>query len=165
MTTTNDIDERTDDKIIEFERADEEFREQWTQFEEEHQEELEMLELIRERRNSKLDDAIRSMRENVGDLDHDIKAIERGKFKATRKWSSFYSPDIFIAISNELGIFDEMVHEGIVTYEIKIHYDRAKLWLRERGLEDRFMEAEDGRENSAALYVPKPIPSLGAEKK
>lgn len=159
-----ELDDRTRSKIQQFENVDDEFRERWARFEEEHQEELEFLEEIRERRNSRLDDAIRSLRTNVGDLDHDIKGVSEGKFKASRKWSNFYVAKTFVAISERLGVYRDMIRENIIVYTVKINYPRAKMWIEGRGLEEHFSEAEEGVEKTTAVYGPKPVPSWGAEQ-
>lgn len=158
------LSKETREKIQKFEKAQKQFRELWTKFEELYSEELEHLEQLREERNFLLDEAVRALREDAESLDpRNVKVVAAGQFQATKRWRPFYNPEMFVSICRQLGLEEEAVSLGIIKWSVSVDYKKAKRWIEERKLEKKFKAAEDGKEMSVAIKGPKPVPSLGEE--
>ena len=157
----------TKTKLQEFEAADAAWRAAWEQFETAHQHELEKLEQLREERNVKLAEARTTLRNEVQELSYDdITSVKDGRFRAQKNWSQFYSPEKFVAMVRDKGLYDEALANNIIVVTTSVaEFKETKNFLEQRGIVKDFEECEDGREKTTSIFGPKPIPPLGAEFK
>jgi len=157
----------TKDALQEFEKADAVWKAAWEQFEVEHQQALEKLEQLREDRNVKLESARKAMRTEVQELSYeDHKSVKEGRFRAQKNWSQFYSPEKFVSMITDKGLYDDAVNNKIITVVTTVaDFPEVKNFLQQRGIDKDFEVCEDGREKTTAIYAPKPIPPIGAEYK
>jgi hypothetical protein len=157
----------TKEKLQAFETADAAWKDAWEQFETAHQQELDKLEQLREERNVRLEDAKKTLRNEVQDLNYeDIKSVKEGRFRAQKNWSQFYSAEKFVAMVREKGILDDALTNRIIIVTTTVaDFKEVKNFLEARGIVKDFEECEDGREKTTSVYGPKPIPPLGAEFK
>lgn len=158
---------QTKTKIQEFETADAAWKAAWEQFEAAHQHELEKIEALREERNVKLDEARKELRTEVQELNYtDVKSVKDGRFRAQKNWSKFYSPEKFVAMIKDKGLYDDALANRIVIITTTVaDFEEVKNFLDSRGILKDFEECEDGKEKTTAIFAPKPIPPLGAEYK
>ncbi len=159
--------DETEQKVAEFQQADDRWRLAWNDFEARHQQELEKLEAIREERNSRLDAARHALRADAQEADiDDIKLIKIGPFSAQKKWSKFYIPEKLVAQLKSNGLYDTALSQKIVAERIEIaKYDQVTAFLQGLGLEKDYEGCEDGCELTPAISGPKPAAPLGGEMK
>lgn len=164
---TTPLSQDTQDKIKAFEEADAAWKAAWEKFETAHQAEMENLEKLREERNVRLESARKMLRTEVQDLSYeDVKSVKEGRFRAQKNWSRFYSPEKFVAMVRDKGLYDEAVAHSIIIVTTSVaDFQEVKGFLEARNLVKDFEECEDGKEKTTAIFGPKPIPPLGAEFK
>lgn len=164
---TISISQDTKDKIKTFEEADTAWKTAWERFETAHQEEMENLEKLREERNVRLETARKMLRTEAQELSYeDVKSVKEGRFRAQKNWSRFYSPEKFVAMVRDKGLYDEAVAHNIIVVTTSVaDFQEVKGFLEAKGAVKDFEECEDGRERTTAIFGPKPIPPLGAEFK
>lgn len=156
----------TQDKIQAFQEADAEFRAEWEAFEQEQATRLEKLEKLREDRNVKLDDAKRSLRQELDVVDEMRMTTTQGPFKIQKKWSDFYIPEKLVAMLADRGLYDAALTAGIVRVRVETaKYNEVRRFLETNGIDRDFECCEDGEEDSTAISGPKPVPPFGAELK
>ncbi|MDD1710160.1 MAG: hypothetical protein LUQ37_04530 [Methanoregulaceae archaeon] len=160
------VSKETQDKIASFELADSTFRKAWDDFEQQAKQFLDYLDKLREDRNVKLDEAVRSLRtEADAQPITSVKTIKAGPFSVQKKQSMFFIPERFLAILKEKGLYDKARDEGAVVEVTEVPYSKAKQFVHDQGVEDSFAAAEDGKELTPAVSGPKPIPPFGVEGK
>lgn len=157
----------TQQKVTEFEEADEKWKAAWSAFETQHQAEIDRLEAVREERNSKLDAARHALRADAEGVDiSEVKAFRAGLFSVQKKWSSFYIPEKLVANLKDHGLYDSALAHGIVAEKIEVaKYEQVRGFLTNEGLVKEFESCEDGCELTPAISGPKPAAPLGGEKK
>lgn len=161
------VSNETQTKVSSFEQADAAYKAAWDAFETAHKHELESLDKLREDRNAKLDEAIRSLREEAVSIDITLtKRIDAGPLYVQKKWSSFYVPKKLVSELKDHNLFDSALASGIVEERIDVaDYEKVKDFLEKSGVAQDFEDCEDGKELTPAVYGPKPIPPFGAEAK
>jgi hypothetical protein len=157
----------TQDKVTLFEQSDSAFKAAWGALEQKISAELQYLDSLREDRNAKLDEAKRAIRTESVEADiTENKSLRIGTFSVQKKWSNFYTPEKFVALLKDKGLYDGALSAKIVAEKIEIaKFDVAKQFLENEGVLTDFEECEDGQELTPAVSGPKPIPPLGAELK
>lgn len=154
------------DKVTIFEQADTIFKSAWEAFEQAHATEIEQLEKLRDDRNAKLDEAKRSLRQVVDNLDEMRLTFRQGKFEVQKKWSDFYIPEKLVAMLTDHGLYDTAVSAGVITIKVETaKYAIVKAFLEANKIEKEFECCEDGVEDGSAIKGPKPVPVFGAELK
>lgn len=161
------VSDDTRKKIEAFEQADKLFKDEWAQFEALYTTHLERLDMLREDRNAKLDDATRTLRAEAIDISiTKIRSITAGPFTAQKKFQKYYSLARTIVLLREKNLWDSAVAEGMVKEKIELEkFDALEQFLKRHGVERDFEECEDGIEMSPAIYSPKPVPPFGVELK
>lgn len=159
--------QETKDALQAFEKADAVWKAAWEQFETEHQQALEKLEALREERNVKLESARKTLRSEVQELSYqDIQSVKDGRFRAQKTWSQYYSPEKFVSMITDKGLYDDAVNHKIITVVTSVaDFQEVRNFLEQRNITKDFESCEDGREKTTAIYGPKPIPPIGAEYK
>ncbi len=156
----------TQDKIKAFQMADYEFRTEWEAFELEQVSRLEKLERLRDDRNAKLDEAKRSLRQELDLVDEMRMTTAQGPFKVQKKWSDFYIPEKLVAMLADRGLYDAAVTSGIVRVRVETaKYAEVRRFLEVNGVDREFECCEDGVEDSTTISGPKQVPPFGAELK
>jgi len=162
------VSDETKAKVDEFLEADDLLKRLISEFEQNHKNEMEYIETVREERNQKLDNASRAVRAEADRAPITVKKVICGPFIAQRRLSQFYIPDRFLAIAEEEGVYNLFVEMGIIKEEVILDkkYEEIKSILEEEGVADLFEECEDERETSSpALTAPKPIQGFGTKSK
>lgn len=156
----------TQDKITAFQKADTEYRTEWEAFELEQTSRFEKLERLRDNRNAKLDEAKRSLRQELDLVDEMRLTTTQGPFKVQKKWSDFYIPDKLVAMLADRGLYDAAVTSGIVRVRVETaKFTEVRRFLETNGIVKDFECCEDGEEDSTAISGPKQVPPFGAELK
>jgi hypothetical protein len=156
----------TRDRIEVFKVADKRFKEAWEVFEATYDTELAKLEVLRDDRNAKLDEAKRSLRAELEMIDEMRMTFTEGPFKVQKKFSDHYIPDKLVSMLEDRGLYDLAVSAKIVAVKVETaNFDEVKNFLKLHGLEKDFECCEDGKHSPGAISGPKPIPPLGAELK
>ncbi len=161
------VSEKTKTSIDEFSKSDDEFKKRLAAFEEAHTTELEQIDQLREDRNAKLDVAVRDLRTEAQTVPYTLtRSLAHGPFSVAKKWSSFYIPERFLAIADELGVTTKLKEAMLIKIVPVVEkMDMVKKWLEENKLVEHFVEAEDGGELTPAVSGPKPIPGFGVQSK
>jgi len=157
----------TQDKVTLFEQSASAFKIAWEALEQKISSELQYLDGLREDRNARLDEAKRAIRTEAAEADiTGAKFLRIGTFSVQKKWSSFYTPEKFVALLKDKGLYDNAITAKIVAEKTEIaKFDVAKQFLENEGVLTDFEECEDGQELTPAVSGPKPIPPLGVELK
>ena len=161
------VSQETQDKVAAFEQSDANFKNAWAVFEQRLEQELALLDKVREDRNAKLDEARRALRAEAQELSiTHCKVVKAGPFSVLKKWSSFYIPEKFVAMLKDRGLYDAAVSAKVVAEKIEVgKFEAVKAFLTNEGVAQDFEECEDGCELTPAVSGPKPIPPFGSELK
>ena len=165
--STYQVSKETQDKNAIFEQAEAAFKASLEAFERTHELELIALDKLREDRNAKLDEVKRALRAEAVDADiTEVKFIKIGKFSVQKKWTHYYSPEKFVALLKDKGLYDSALSAKIVAEKIEVaKFEQAEAFLKTEGVAKDFEECEDGQELTPAITGPKPVPAFGAEQK
>jgi hypothetical protein len=150
-------------RVEEFVEADAEYAKTWADFEEKAKQWFDLLEGMRDKRNRRLDDAIRALREEAGKIDyHKISSFKLGPFKVDKKMKRFYLPDEFYATAKDLGFLDNLKTIGAIAQKVEIDTEKASKWIKEHELKDKFADTYKEEEMTSAVTGPKEVPPFGA---
>lgn len=161
------ISSETQQKIDSFEQSDAAYKAAWDQFERAHFQELEALDRMREDRNNKLDDAVRTLRTESAEADiTQVKLVKAGPFSVQKRFSQFYAPEKTVSMLKDKGLYDSALRNRVVAEKIELEkYDTVYAFLEREGVAKDFEECEDGQELTPAVSGPKPVPPFGSEIK
>ncbi len=162
--------QETQDRVVEFENADQVYKVAVEEFETRHQQELEQLEQLREERNSRLDVARHALRQDADEASIDeVKFFRVGPFSIQKKWTSFYNPEKLAAQLKDTGLYDLAIAHGVVIERVEVgKFEQVKSFLErqnDKDLRRKFESCEDGHELTPAITGPKPAVGFGGEKK
>ena len=157
----------TNNAITEFVVADKAYKDAVKAFYENHEQELEQIDKLRDERNRHLDSSKRGLRADAAMVDiTKTKIIKVNPFKVQKKWSPHYITEMFVELAKNQGIYDEALEAGVLVINTIIpNFARAKEWVQTKNADEVFKQAEDGVELTPAVTGPKEVPPLGAELK
>lgn len=157
------LSEGTQNALDEFTTADAKFQQAWTLFEERYGAELTQLEMLREERNSRLDSAIRAVREEA-DLSQE-KTLKAGPFTAQKKESHLFHQDMLLSRISERDLYDAARTAGAIEVKYSIDYKLMKAFLEARKVYADFEDCEDIKPLTTAISGPKTIGAFASEMK
>jgi hypothetical protein len=149
--------------LDDFTAEDAKFQHAWEAFEQAHDKELVVLEMLRESRNAALDIATRTLREEANSPACKENTIKAGQFMVQKKKSLLFHADMLLARIHEADLFDEARTAGAIEVKTEVKYKEMKQFLIDKKVYADFEDCEDVRPLTPAVTGPKPIASFGGE--
>lgn len=149
-------------RVKEFEDADAAYSKTWADFEEKAKQWFDMLEDMREKRNRRLDDAIRALREEATRTKQSIKS---GPFKVDAKTKRYFAPEEFVKLAKDYNVLDALKTAGAVVEKTEVDTERAAEWLKTSDLVGKFIPSYHEDPMTPAVTGPKEVPPFGSPVK
>jgi hypothetical protein len=149
-------------RVKEFEDADAEYTKTWADFEEKAKQWFDLLEQMREKRNRRLDDATRAVREEAIRFKTSFRL---GAFRVDAKTKRYFSPEEFVRLAQTNQLLDGLKTAGAVIEKTEIDTEKAAEFLKNKDMVGKFVSAYHEDPMTPAVSGPKEVPPFGTPTK